>query len=105
MTDIWQTLYDAGADVVLSGHDHLYERFAPQTANAQADPDKGLRQFVIGTGGKSLYPFKQLRANSEMRAEGVYGVLKLGLKPNSYTWQFFAANAPEFQDQGEAPCH
>jgi hypothetical protein len=105
MTDIWQTLYDAGADVVLSGHDHLYERFAPQTANAQADPDKGLRQFVIGTGGKSLYPFKQLRANSEVRAEGVYGVLKLGLKPNSYTWQFLAANAPEFQDQGETPCH
>lgn len=105
MADIWQTLYASGADVVLSGHDHIYERFAPQTAQSQADPEKGIRQFVIGTGGKSLYPFKQIRPNSEVRAEGVYGVLKLGLKPDSYTWQYLAANAPEFQDQGETPCH
>ena len=105
ITDIWQTLYDAGADVVLSGHDHVYERFALQTSTSQADPDKGIRQFVIGTGGKSLYPFKKIRANSEVRAAGVYGVLKLGLKPNSYTWQYLAANSQDFQDQGETQCH
>ncbi|MFN9173155.1 MAG: metallophosphoesterase family protein [Synechocystis sp.] len=105
MTDMWQTLYEAGADVVLSGHDHLYERFALQTSQGQADPDKGIRQFVIGTGGKSLYPFKKIRANSEVRADGVHGVLKLGLKPQSYTWQYLATNTKDFRDQGETPCH
>lgn len=105
MADLWQTLYDGGAELVLSGHDHLYERFAPQNAQGGLDQTKGLRQFVIGTGGKSLYPFKNLRPNSEVRAMGVYGVLKMELQSNSYHWQFLAANTDEFDEQGQDLCH
>ncbi|UAJ72495.1 metallophosphoesterase [Synechocystis sp. PCC 7339] len=105
MGDLWQTLYDGGAELVLSGHDHLYERFAPQNTQGELDREKGLRQFVIGTGGKSLYPFKTVRPNSEVQAMGVYGVLKMELQPDGYRWQFLAANTDEFQDQGESPCH
>lgn len=105
MGDLWQTLYDGGAELVLSGHDHLYERFAPQNAQGELDREKGLRQFVIGTGGKSLYPFKTVRPNSEVQAMGVYGVLKMELQPNSYRWQFLAANTTEFDERGEDLCH
>jgi hypothetical protein len=105
MTDLWQTLYDGKADVVLSGHDHTYERFAPQNAQGELDEKKGLRQFVIGAGGKSLYPFKTLQPHSEVQAAGMYGVLKMELKSNGYHWQYLSVNPDQFQDQGESPCH
>ncbi|AIE76035.1 MULTISPECIES: metallophosphoesterase [unclassified Synechocystis] len=105
MADLWQTLYDGGAEVILSGHDHLYERFAPQDAQAKLDTDRGIRQFVIGTGGKSLYPFRTLQPNSEVRAMGVYGVLKMELQPDGYRWRFLAANTTEFNEQGQDRCH
>jgi hypothetical protein len=73
MRPIWQALYDAGADVVLSGHDHLYERFARQDPSGARDPQKGIRQFTVGTGGESLYRFGSPEANSEARDQDSFG--------------------------------
>lgn len=89
----WQALYDYRADVVLNGHDHTYERFARQNPSGQADPN-GIRQFVVGTGGSALYSFKTIRANSEVRNNSTWGVLKLTLDPFSYSWDFIPVAAP-----------
>ncbi len=100
----WEALYEAGAEVVLSGHSHTYERFAPQTPGGQADPAQGIRQFVVGTGGKSLNSFKTVRANSEKRISGSYGVLKLTLRPEGYDWQFVTAPGATVADSGSGSC-
>jgi hypothetical protein len=100
----WRILYDAGADVVVHGHDHDYERFAPQDPDAVEDRARGIRAFVVGTGGTTLRPFEELAANSELRAAGIYGVLKFTLHPTSYEWQFIPT-AGDFSDSGSAPCH
>ena len=100
----WQALYSANADVVLVGHDHDYERFAPQDANGARDSARGLRQFVVGTGGKTLYSFSSPVANSEVRAS-VFGVLKLTLRAGAYDWRFIAEGAETFTDSGSAACH
>ena len=81
---LWQALYDYGADVVLGGHDHTYERFAPQNPNGQADSNRGIREFVVGTGGAGLYPFPNIQPNSQVRNNTTYGVLKLTLHSTSY---------------------
>lgn len=104
MTAVWQALYDYGADLLLSGHDHDYERFAPQDANGVADPVRGIRQFVVGTGGGSLYPLGTPIANSEVGRDDTLGVLKLSLYPTSYTWAFIPVAGQSFTDQGSAPC-
>jgi hypothetical protein len=84
----WQALYGAGADVVLSWHDHDYERFAAQTPNGERDPRRGLREFVVGSGGKELRPFSAVRANSEVRDSTSLGVLELTLGAGTYAWAF-----------------
>jgi hypothetical protein len=104
MEDIWQILYDAGADVVISGHEHNYERFAPQTPQGAADPLRGIRQFVVGTGGRTLYGFGPPIANSEFRYNADYGVIKLILKPEAYNWEFIAASGRTI-DSGRGYCH
>jgi hypothetical protein len=104
MQDFWQLLYDAGADVVLNGHEHLYERFAPQDPNGVADPEHGIRQFTVGTGGKSLYAFGTVQPNSEVRNSDTYGVLKLTLYPTSYDWEFIPIAGQTFTDSGSANC-
>ena len=102
----WQALYDAGADVVLNGHDHDYERFAPQTPSGSADGARGVREFVVGTGGKSLYSFGSSRPNSQVRKTGVFGVLELTLHPTSYDWKFVPAGGDmTFTDSGSTACH
>jgi hypothetical protein len=101
---IWRTLAEEGADVVLSGHEHLYERFAPQTEDGEADAAKGIRQFTVGTGGKSLYGFAAPVPNSELRGGGVFGVLKLNLLPDSYAWEFIAEAGKTFTDKGSESC-
>src|SRR5207245_2447655 len=88
MQPIWQALYDAGADLVLGGHDHHYERFGPQTPDGVLDTVSGLREFVVGTGGRSHYPVAVPIANSEQHNDSTYGVLRLVLHPTSYDWQF-----------------
>jgi len=101
---IWQALYDFGADVVLNGHDHTYERFAPQSPTGQAEPTRGIRQFVVGTGGASLYSFPSIRPNSEMRNNTAWGVLRLTLRLTGYDWEFVPIAGQTFTDTGSADC-
>ena len=100
----WDVLYEAGADVVINGHDHDYERFAPQDPDANEDRAAGLRQFVIGTGGARLRDFEETAANSELRAIVSHGVLKFTLRDGRYDWEFVATSGP-FSDRGSAACH
>src|SRR5262249_57702056 len=96
----------AGADLVLSGHDHDYERFAPEDPAGNADPARGLVQFVVGTGGKNQTAFATVRPNSLARSSGVFGVLQLTLYPNGYDWRFVpAAGGAAFADSGTGLCH
>jgi hypothetical protein len=101
---LYQALYDAGADVVVAGHDHSYERFAPQAPDGRADPARGLREFVAGTGGGELYQFGTPQPNSEVRFSG-WGVLELKLYPRSYTWQFLSVDGGRVIDAGSGTCH
>jgi hypothetical protein len=102
---LWQALYEAGADVVLSGHEHNYERFSPQDPQGRADPERGIREFVVGTGGRSHYPIREPIANSELYNDETYGVLKLTLRPESYEWRFIPVEGQTFSDSGSARCH
>jgi calcineurin-like phosphoesterase family protein len=104
-TDLWALLYEGNADLILVGHDHHYERFAPQTAEGRADAKRGLREFVVGTGGRSQYPFGFARDNSEVRHSGTYGVLSLTLHASSYDWRFLPIAGGSFTDSGSARCH
>jgi 3',5'-cyclic AMP phosphodiesterase CpdA len=103
MLEVWRVLYEFEADVVINGHDHVYERFAPQNPKGQADP-KGIREFVVGTGGAGLYEFKLIRPNSEARSNRSYGVLKLTLGPTDYSWEFVPGAGEQFQDSGQSQC-
>ena len=104
--DFWQILYDHGAEMILSGHDHSYERFAPQTADGIADPQRGLRQFVVGTGGKDFYAMGSPIANSEVRDSTTAGSLRLSLDNGSYSWQFVKTGGTgSLNDQGRSICH
>jgi acid phosphatase type 7 len=102
---LYQALYDANADVILNGHDHDYERFAPQDADGKADAARGIREFVVGTGGKNHRPFGLPHANSEVRNADAFGVLKLTLRSNGYDWQFVAEPGKTFTDVGSGVCH
>jgi hypothetical protein len=101
---LWQALYDFGADVVLNGHEHVYERFAPQNPSGIADP-LGIRQFTVGTGGKNHYPFGAILPNSEAHDASSFGVLKLTLHSSSYDWQFIPVAGANFTDSGTGNCH
>jgi acid phosphatase type 7 len=103
MKDIWQTLSEMKADVVVNGHDHNYERFAPQTADGKADP-QGLREFVVGTGGAELRDMMATRPNSEVQNSSTYGVIKFTLHPKSYDWEFVPINGQTFKDKGTGTC-
>jgi acid phosphatase type 7 len=105
ITAFWQALYDNNVELVLNGHDHDYERFAPQDPNGKADSKRGIREFVVGTGGKSHREFGFTRPNSEVRNNDAYGVLKLTLKPGGYAWQFLPEAGKTFTDSGSGTCH
>jgi hypothetical protein len=100
----WRALYDAGADVVINGHDHDYERFAPQDPAERLDQARGIREFVVGTGGTALRKFAEPVRNSELRVALDHGVLALTLRDGSYDWKFHAATT-DFSDGGTANCH
>jgi hypothetical protein len=102
---LWQALYDHGADVVIAGHEHNYERFAPQTPAGAADPVRGIREFVVGTGGADRYAFGPAQPNSEVRNGDVWGVLKLTLLPGRYRWEFVPVTGVSFNDSGSGRCH
>ena len=93
------------ADVILNGHDHDYERFAPQDPDGKPDAARGIREFVVGTGGKNHRPFGDPRPNSEVRNADAFGVLKLTLHANGYDWQFIPEAGKSFTDSGSGVCH
>lgn len=104
MQEIWQVLQAAKADVILTGHDHDYERFAPQ--DAQGNPAKhGMREFVVGTGGTPLTPFLIKKPNSEVADNSSHGVLQLVLRDHGYEWTFLSVEPNGFSDKGSANCH
>ncbi|MBV8222849.1 MAG: alkaline phosphatase, partial [Candidatus Eremiobacteraeota bacterium] len=101
----WRALYAAHADLVLTGHDHDYERFAPQTPDAASDPTSGITEFVVGTGGRSHYQIGKLEPNSQATKAGVYGILAVTLHPESFDWRFIPEPGQTFTDSGSQPCH
>lgn len=102
----WEALYEANADLVLVAHDHDYERFAPMSPDGRRDPERGIRQFVVGTGGTlNQEGFDEIHSNSEVRASQQWGVLKLRLNPSSYRWEFQPAQGSTFRDSGIGECH
>jgi hypothetical protein len=105
MQPIWQALYDAQTDVVLAGHSHNYERLAPMDANGNLDRERGIRSFVVGTGGAFFTGVSGARPNSEVRQNHTFGVLKLTLHPGSYDWRFVPEAGKTFTDSGSQSCH
>lgn len=105
MSAFWDALYEAGADVVLSGNEHNYERFAPQTPNGIRDDRQGIRQFVVGTGGVGHYPIGPAIANSEVRNDEDWGILRMTLRPGSYDWEFIPVEGQSFTDSGSGVCN
>lgn len=102
--DLWRALYSAGADVILSAHEHFYERFAPQTPAGMADPLFGIRLFIVGTGGAPLTQTVRRVANSEA-VLSTFGVLRLTLDTQSYRWEFLSAEGGAILDAGSGQCH
>ena len=102
---LWNALSSAGADVVVSGHDHIYERFAPMTADGHRDDRTGMREFVVGTGGYSHYEIDHIARNSEVRNNSTFGVIKLTLHPRGYDWHFVPVRGRRFTDEGSGSCH
>ncbi|HKV04131.1 MAG TPA: metallophosphoesterase [Candidatus Acidoferrales bacterium] len=102
---LWQDLYNAKATIVVNGHDHDYERFAPQDPDGKADGARGIREFVVGTGGKNHRPFGRAEATSEVRNADTFGVLKLTLHATGYDWQFIPEAGKSFTDSGNGTCH
>lgn len=106
LRDLWRDLYAAHADLMLAGHEHSYERFAPQDPDGNPDEKNGIREIVVGTGGRSHDPLGTPLPNSEVRNTMTFGVLKLTLGQEKYRWEFLPVNGPEgFHDSGEGTCH
>jgi hypothetical protein len=103
MREFWRILYEAGAEIVLSAHDHMYERFGPQNPEGLTDTARGIRQFIVGTGGAFLRQPATLHPNSEIRISS-FGVLKLTLSSDRYQWEFVPV-AGGATDAGSGVCH
>lgn len=101
---LWQALYEFRTELVISGHDQIYERFASQDPNGNAD-ERGVRQFVVGTGGRGHGGLSAIQPHSEMFNADTFGVLKLTLHPTSYEWEFVPVAGRTFTDSGSANCH
>ena len=106
MRAIFDILYDANADLVLTGHDHLYERFAPQAADGRPDPARGIREFIVGTGGviADLQLRRRPSRTARVQINEQNGVLKLTLLADSYQWEFVTAQRRS-RRQRHRPCH
>jgi len=102
--DLWKVMASYGVEIVVNGHNHQYERFAPMGANGIRDNAAGVREFVVGTGGAVQYPFGAVMPNSEVRGNG-FGVLKLTLSQGSYTWEFVPTPGSSLRDSGSGVCH
>jgi hypothetical protein len=103
---LWDALYAANVELVLNGHDHDYERFAPQDPSGKLDPQRGIREFVVGTGGKNSHrTFASTQPNSEVHQADTFGVLKLTLHSAGYDWEFIPEAGKTFKDSGSGECH
>ncbi|HST59125.1 MAG TPA: metallophosphoesterase [Longimicrobium sp.] len=103
--DAYRALYDGGADVLLTGHDHHYERFAPLDPVGRVDPERGIRTFVVGTGGAPSYRMRATEPHSEALGDDVRGVLRMVFHPDRYEWEFVAIPGRRFHDEGRGECH
>jgi acid phosphatase type 7 len=101
----WDVLYQYGAEIVLNGHEHNYQRFAPQTPSGERDPRRGIREFVVGTGGADSYPAGPELGTTEIQQSGVFGILRLALSHGGYEWQFEPSGDGTFTDHGSGVCH
>jgi hypothetical protein len=101
----WQLLYDDGAEIVLNGHDHNYQRYAPMTSTGTRNESQGIREFIVGTGGKNLTAVNSSGTNRQAAEDGTYGVLQLTLGDGSYDWRFVPESRGGFTDSGSASCH
>jgi hypothetical protein len=104
-TGFWTLLYNAGAEVILNGHAHHYERFAAQTKSAVADPQRGLVQFVVGTGGHSFHTMTKPQPNSVVKNNTTFGVLEMTLRANGDDFRFVPEAGATFTDSGSGTCH
>jgi hypothetical protein len=104
VVELWRILYESGAEIVVNGHDHAYERFAPQDPAGMPDALQGIRQFVVGTGGAALRPHRAPRPNSEVRGVA-WGVFVLTLEEGGYRWEFMPVDGASFRDSGNGQCH
>ena len=102
---IFETLYEYHVDLLLAGHEHHYERFAPQNPQGTLDLSRGIRQFVVGTGGREHRRIGRPKPHSEVRDRSSYGVLKLTLLQDGYDWAFIPVEGATFQDSGTGKCH
>ena len=106
LRDLWRDLYAVHGDLMVTGHEHSYERFAPQDPDGHLDQQNGIREIVVGTGGRSHDPLGVALPNTEARNADTFGVLKLTLWPDRYRWEFIPTNGEEgFHDSGEGSCH
>jgi hypothetical protein len=101
----WEALHAAGADVIVNGHDHDYERFAPMAPDGSEDRTRGLRQFIVGTGGVPLREFEAPKPNSELRLAVTHGVIAFTLKDGGYEWSWIPVEGGDVTDRGSATCH
>jgi 3',5'-cyclic AMP phosphodiesterase CpdA len=102
---LWKALYDAGADLVFSGHDHSYQRFMPLDEAGAPDPDRGIRSFVVGTGGNLPYAVGAPGGTLEAAQSGALGVLAVTLHDDGYDWQFVPESGETYSDTGSGICH
>ena len=103
---LWQPLYDANAEIILAGHEHSYERFLPMDPSGQADAARGIQEFVVGTGGGNLRPYKEPPLPTTVVRDGsTWGVLKLKLYADRYEWKFLPVEGKTFTDTGSVACH
>jgi hypothetical protein len=101
---LWRALYDAGADVIVNGHDHDYERFGPQDVNGRAGPE-GIVEYVVGTGGRSHYAFGTPIANSLVRDSTAFGVIRFDLDAGGWASTFVPVAGATFTDSASGTCH
>lgn len=104
VSDIYEELYDAGTEILLAGHSHNYERFAPLDPDGNVDPD-GIREFVVGTGGAFFTGFSEIKPHSEARNNRTFGILELELDDDAYEWRFVPVPGGAFTDSGTGTCH
>jgi acid phosphatase type 7 len=102
---VWDALYEHGAELVLNGHEHVYERFAPQNPDGEEDLEHGIRQITVSTGGARFRRIGEIERNSEVRGTEAHGVLRVTLHPDRYEWQFLAIDGQVFSDSGSTECH